>query len=354
MLLPSARSHDFLNLYTGASLALDGRFEELHNPAVQLEQERQFYPQRDPVVPFVRPPFYALILAPLALFPYNTAFIVWISVQCLLLIGCWIWGWWRFGPNALVFASFFLPGPLGIGTGQDCLVMLFLFVVAYELTEREHLFAAGCVLALMLIKFHLILLWPVALVLQRRWKMLSGFCAVAAVEAIVSLGLGGVKGARQYWALLHDKSLERLSPSPELMVNFQGLTENLGITDWWASAAVVGAVLLVFVIGVHNAPIWRMFCLTAVASLFVAPHVYAYDATLLLLPILLTIFHSSQPAPRIAATLFSTPVPFGFALAGKPYSIISSSAMVVLLLIFASESLRAPESTPIPAIPREA
>ena len=35
-------------------------------------------------------------------------------------------------------------------------------------------FASGALLAAMLIKFHLVLLWPLGLALQRRWKMLAG------------------------------------------------------------------------------------------------------------------------------------------------------------------------------------
>jgi len=332
-----ARQHDFLNLYTGGALALDGRFADLHDPDVQLERERRYVPRVDALVPFVRPAFYALLLAPLALLPYNTAFVVWIALQCCLLIGCWVWGARRFGPNALVFASFFLPPPLGIASGQDCVVLLALFILAYELHERNRPGWSGAVLAAMLIKFHLVLLWPLALLLQRRWRMLGGFCAMAGAEAAVSLALGGVRGAQTYVALLRNKSLEHLSPSPELMISYQGLAANLGITSFWAPAVMVAAVLAIFALAVFKAPLWRMFCLSALASLLIVPHVYGYDASLLLLPVWLAIFESVRPASRIAATLFSTPIPFGFALAGKPYAIVASASMLVVFLIFASE-----------------
>src|SRR5208283_650713 len=122
------------------------------------------------------------------------AFWVWIVLQSALLIGCWVWGFRRFGANALVFAAFSLPGPLGIASGQDCVVLLVLFIIAFALTERGKPLAGGAVLALMLIKFHLILLWPVALLLQRRWRMLGGFCAVALAEVCLTLALGGMQG----------------------------------------------------------------------------------------------------------------------------------------------------------------
>jgi hypothetical protein len=337
LILPAARSHDFLNIYTGASLAREGRFADLHDPEVQLARERRIFPQLPSLVPFVRPAFYAAFLMPLALLPYGTAFVVWIAVQSALLLACWAWIWRRFGADALVFAALFLPCPLGIASGQDCVMMLALFILAFELAERSRWFVAGAALALMLMKFHLILLWPVALLVQRRWRILAGFCATALALLGICIALGGINSLRVYAALIQNKSLDHLSPSPELMISFQGLLANLGIETPWASALLVGAAVVIFLWSLRAAPLWRMFALTAGASLWIVPHVYGYDASLLLLPILLTIFRSAAPASRIAATLLSTPVPFGFALAGRPWAIISSASVAVFLLLLASE-----------------
>jgi Glycosyltransferase family 87 len=344
LIAPGAKTQDFLNIYTGASLALDGKFATMHDVDVQLERERKFVPSTDVLRPFVRPSFYALLLAPLALIPFAEAFWVWMAVQSALLIGCWAWGFRRFGTNALVFAAFSLPGPLGVASGQDCVILLVLFIIAFELTDRGKLAAGGAVLALMLIKFHLILLWPVALVLQKRWKMLAGFCAMAAAEACVSLALGGTGGVRTYIALLRNKNLDRLSPSKELMICFQGLTENLGIQSPVVIGAIIGVIFLIFVFAVYKAPLWKMFAVTAVASILVAPHVYGYDATLLLLPFLLTIFNSQMAGSKIAATLLCTPVPFGFALAGKPYAIVASASLVIFLVLLAIDRADSPSS----------
>lgn len=337
LILPAARSHDFLNLYTGASLAREGHFADLHDPEVQLARERRIFPQLSALVPFVRPAFYAAFLMPLALLPYGTAFVVWIAAQSALLLACWAWIWRRFGADALVFAALFLPCPLGIASGQDCVMMLALFILAYELAERSRWFAAGAALALMLMKFHLILLWPMALLLQRRWRMLAGFCATALALVAICVALGGIGSLRIYAALLQNKSLDHLSPSPELMISFQGFLANLGIDARWASALLVGAAIIIFLWSVRAAPMWRLFALTAVASLWIVPHVYGYDASLLLLPILLTIFRSASPASRIAATLLSTPIPFGFALAGRPWAIVSSASVAIFLVLLASE-----------------
>jgi alpha-1,2-mannosyltransferase len=344
MITPGAKTQDFLNIYTGASLALDGQFAAMHDVDVQLARERKFVPSTDVLRPFVRPSFYALLLAPLALIPFKTAFWIWIAAQSALLIACGAWGFRRFGPNALVFAAFSLPGPLGVASGQDCVILLALFILAWELTDRANPATGGAVLALMLIKFHLILLWPVAFLLQRRWKMLGGFCAVALGEACVSLALGGTQGARTYLALLQNKNLDRLSPSKELMICFQGLTANLGIESPAWTVVIIAAIFLLFVFAVYKAPLWKMFAVTAVASLLVAPHVYGYDATLLLLPLLLTIFYSQLASTKIAATLLCTPLPFGFALAGRPYAIVASGSLVIFLLLLAIDRADSPSS----------
>ena len=310
---------------------------------MQLERERRYVPGTAELVPFVRPAFYALLLAPLALLPYNTAFAVWILLQSSLLIGCWLWAFRRFGYHALVFAAFFLPAPLGIASGQDCVVLLALFVLAFHLSERNRPVWSGVALAAMLIKFHLVLLWPVALLIQRRWRILAGFCAMAAAEAGLSILLGGFHGAALYVALLRNKSLDHLSPSPELMISFQGLAANLGL-PYAGALAIIALVIVAFLFAIRNAPLWRMFSITALASLLIAPHVYGYDAALLLLPIWLVIFESARPLSRIAATLLSTPVPFGFAMAGKPYALVSSASMLAFFLILVAENKREPRA----------
>ena len=347
MITPASKGHDFLNLYTAGSLALDGKFTTLHDPAVQLEREKRFAPSTKELIPFGRPLFYSLALAPLALIPFASAFWVFIVSQSLLLIGCWAWAARRFGSNALVFAALSLPAPLGIASGQDCTVFLALLIVAYELADRDKPIGAGAVLGLMLVKYHLMLLWPVALVLQRRWKMLAGFCAVGIAEVALSLALGGIEDARRYLALVRNSNLEDLSAYKELMISLQGFTANLGIESLWTIGAMTLAVVAIFVIAIPVAPLWRMFAITSVASLLIVPHVHGYDATLLLWPFLLTIFESQHPASKIAATLLCTPLAFGFALAGKPYAIVASASLLLFFLLLAYEKFATtPEGSP--------
>jgi hypothetical protein len=331
----NARRHDYLNLYTGAFMALHGRFAELHQPQAQLELERKIVPSTGSLVPFVRPAFYALLLAPMALLPYETAIWFWIALQSFFLIGCWGWGLRRFGPDALVFGALYLPTALGIANGQDCVILLVLVLCAYAFAEKGKFWASGVFLGLMLIKFHLVLLWPVALLLQRRWQMLGGFAAAAGLEAAVSLALGGAQGARSYVALLLNNDLDRLSPTPEFMISFQGLAANLNITSVTGRGAIIVGILVLFLLAIRKASLAETFTAVSVASLLVAPHVYGYDAALLLLGLWLTIFLGHRRAPRIAAALLATPIPFGLTLADKPWAAAASLALTAFLALLA-------------------
>jgi alpha-1,2-mannosyltransferase len=193
MVVASARLHDFLSFYTGASLARDGVFHGMYMPEVQLQHQRE-YAQLPELVPYIRPPFYALMLSPLAWLPFGPAFWVWLAAQAAALAGTWAWAFRRWGADALIFGSMYLPTALGIAHGQDCVLILLLVLGVYALAHREQHFLSGLMLGAGLIKFHLFLLWPVMLLIQRRWRMLAGACAAVTAELLISLLLPGPAG----------------------------------------------------------------------------------------------------------------------------------------------------------------
>jgi len=70
--------------------------------------------------------------------------------------------------------------------------------------------------------------------------------------------------------------------------------------------------------------------------LLVAPHVYGYDAGLLLASLWLAIFVCIEKWTRIAATLVTTPIPFLMTLAGSPWAAATPLALLVFLSTLAS------------------
>ncbi len=338
MVKPLALRHDFLSLYTGASLARDGQFYRLHSPDVQLARERAIVPQTTVLVPFIRPTFYAALLARLSLIDYRTAFLLWTIAQWLILAVCWWWGWKRFGPDALLWGALSLPAGLGIAHGQDAPLLLAILIAGFALAERGEDGWAGAVWSLALIKFNLLLCLPLAMLAMRRWRMLGGFASGGAFLTLFSLALGGVQDMQDYVAMLTGKGIERLSPTPEFMMNLQAIAANLGVPA--VPFYMVGATLVValLAIALHGAPLWRWVSSALIAGMLLSPHTYGYDATALLLVIWLVLFESHDARSRIVAAVFAVPLVPLTTLAGPPWAATTAVVLLFLLGALAAES----------------
>jgi hypothetical protein len=198
-------------------------------------------------------------------------------------------------------------------------------------------------------KFHLLLLVPLALLLTRRWRMLVGFCAAGAMEALLSPLLGGSGGATDYVRLLLAKDLSRLLPSPELTISLQSLRYNFGLEH--PAFALVLAVLAVLltILALREAPRWRFFSATMVGSALAVPHVYGYDASMLLLAVWLILFHSTSLVSRLGALALAAPIVFFCAFLGPPWSAAPSLTLLFLLSSLAWEANRPLEASGAPA-----
>ena len=274
LMVDSSREHDFASFYVGSSLALEGRFADLYDRNVQFGRQKEIAPNKDRLAPYLRPPFYLAVLAPLSLFSLHAAFWLWIVGHSLLLIACWLWAGRRFGPDALIFGALYLPTALGIASGQDCVLMLAMGIGFYHLADQRKDFPAGAVLALGLLKFHLLLLLPPAIILNRRWRMLAGYSATGGLLALSSIALIGLGGVQQYVSLLQAKDLSALCPSPELMINLSGLMANVRLESAFVWALLVVLVIGVAFVGVRGAPLWRWLSIGVVGSLLITHHVY--------------------------------------------------------------------------------
>ncbi len=323
LVVPIALKHDFLVTYTSARMAANGEYARLHDPKLMMERMKEIVPD-SLAPPVVRPHFYPFLLQPLAKLPLTTAFWLWVGIQSLTLFGCWAWAVKRFGPDALIWGALSIPCGLGIFHGQDCIFMLAIGIGGYALARSKNPWAAGAVWALALVKFHLVLFLAPAMFFSRRWKMLKGFSATAIALIAWCYALGGLEGLRNYVALLRNKDLERLNPTPESMISIQGLLANLHM-DYEALRIGLGVAILIaaaFALKKRQ-PLWRWTSLAITASLFAAPHVYGYDAAIFVLPIWLVQAYSKSTPVRIAFAVFATPLPFLVGMAGSPWSIIS-------------------------------
>lgn len=337
-ILPYARRHDFLSFYAGAGLIANGRLYDL---AEQSARERTLVPGLIYIAPYIRPPFYAAVLAPMARLPLAVAFALWVLAGIVTLLAIWAWAYRRHGPDSLVFCSLFLPAAYGIAHGQDCVFLLAILLAASLALERGRDRLAGSIAALVLVKFHLALLLVPAMVAGRRWRVLAGFSGVALIEAAASLAIIGPGGVRQYVALLTSRDLETLSPSPERMINVQALLINAGAGSWWLRALVVGAVVVFTCVVAWLTRHPAQWFWTAIAgSILVAPHAYQYDAALLLPPLLAGIFGPGVGKPeRIAAATAALPVVYLGTLVGPPWAAAGALALTVWFVLMGRRTM---------------
>ncbi len=309
-----ARDHDFMNLYTGGMLARTGHLADLYDFDVQIQRQDQIAPGISAHFPFVRPPFYALILSPISLLPFQAAFGVWIAIQVGLFLCVWAWAWRRFGHDSIIYCSLFLPAAVGIAHGQDCVVLSIVGLGVLEATERRKDSLAGALSALLLAKFHLFLLVPFAIAARRRWRMLAWYLGIAATLGLGSIALVGPEGARRYIALLTRKDLATLSPSPERMLGVRSIALNFGGGIWLEACLAIGVVALALwaawrVPDDESGQDWRWISAAILASLLLSPHTYEYDAAVLLAFVLAAVHlgktswvrgcrrHRADPAP---------------------------------------------------------
>jgi hypothetical protein len=328
---------DFLGFYIGFDLAKDGHFASMYNTDLQSSVQKRVYPEEKELSVFPRPVFYSIPFFWLAWFPLKVAFKIWLALQLALLLACCAWAWKRFGDDALIWGALSLPAFIGIASGQDTGLMLAIAVAGYVLAERGENFLAGAVWGLALAKFNLILLLPLAMLATRRYRMLGGFCTVAAVFGAITLRLLGFTGIQQYLALIQTKKFSKVNPSPELMMNVQGIAANLGEAGRWLTIPLTVLVLVLAFLAMRNAPLWAWTCSTFTASLLAVPHVFAYNAAILLLPIWLAYSQSTSKLTRIAAATYGVPLLYGLRFINEKLAAAVPLVLIVFLAGLARE-----------------
>ena len=302
---------DFTVYYGAAKMLREGRGTELYESDAEFEVQQQFTTDSDirrGPLPYIHPPFEALAFLPLTFLPYTAAFVVWEFVNLGMLGGIfallrralpslrkiatadWVIGALAFFP---VFANFH--------QGQDAILLLVFFVLAFSALNRNADFAAGCWLGVGVLKFQFVV--PVALILifWRGRKFAQGFALVTAAAVAVSIALVGWHEALWYpsyaWQIV--TSVHKGGLPARLMPNLVGLLggwpvlEDLG----WPLRALAAAgslgllgMLVAMKDRVRESGRFNLgFACVVILSLIGSYNTNTYDLTLLILPLALLV-----------------------------------------------------------------
>lgn len=300
---------DFSIFYTAGTILHRGNANHLYDSALQFRVQQEFASQvyiRQGALPYNHPPFEALLFLPLALFSYPVAYAAWDFLNLAILAalplllrphvpllqrGSVVF-WW------LAELAFF-PTFIALLQGQDSLLLLLLFSLAYVALKKNQEFAAGCWLGLGLFRFHLVLPLVLILLLNKKGKALFGFLVSAVSLGLISLAVVGWREALSYpgyvWKV--ENSTGSAASLLSAMPNLRGLTHT--ILPWTPRVAVavsiVSAIVLLWAAFQWNDRRLELsFSLASVATILVSYHVLAHDLCLLLPPLALLADHFDQ------------------------------------------------------------
>ncbi|HUZ87999.1 MAG TPA: glycosyltransferase 87 family protein [Candidatus Baltobacterales bacterium] len=294
---------DFFSFYAAAKLYVLQGGSAVYSLALQKQFEVQITGQPAAqfiVLPYYHPPYYTLLIAPLAYLDYRGAYYAMAAFNAILvvaLIVILVRTSLRVHGRAVIVAAAMIAGffPLFVTflQGQSDLVVLVPLAAAYAAWARGRQGWAGMFSALALAKPQLLLLVPVLFIARRAWRALASFAgAVLALGllSVVTFGLGAVidyLGQVGTWAIGG-----RLPTNGQLVYTDTAVYSLRNILNALSGGeqAVGFAILLLLLALAALSLSWRPdkprldFGLAVAASLVLSPHQNIHDLALMVIP----------------------------------------------------------------------
>jgi len=297
------RGPDFFNFYAAARLYVTQGGSAVYDIALQRQAELEITgqdPSRFIVLPYFHPPYYTLLISPLAFLDYRHAYYAMAAFNVLLaaaLIAILVTtslsvrgrGWLVAGA---MIAGFF-PLFVTVLQGQSDLVVLVPLAAAYAAWARGRYEWAGAFSALALAKPQLLLLIPVLFIARRAWRALAAFAGVLAGLGLLSIATFGVGAVLGYLNAVGTWAVTGRLPNTDQLVYTDPAVYSLrnileAVPGGGKVVAFVVLVLLLALVALSLS--WRPdkprldFALAIAASLVLSPHQNVHDLALLVIP----------------------------------------------------------------------
>jgi GT2 family glycosyltransferase len=299
----SLRGPDFFNFYAAAKLYLTGGGSAVYDMAMQRQMELQVTghdPSSFILLPYFHPPYYTLLIAPLAYLNYRDAYYVMAAFNVVLviaLVAILVKTSLRIHGRGWLVASAMIGGffPLFVTVlqGQSDLVVLVPLAGAYASWARGRYALAGALSALALSKPQLLLLIPILFIARRAWRALAAFAGVLLALGVVSVAGFGLGPVMTYVTVVGRWAITGQLPNTAHLIYTDPAIYSLrAILDAIPGGGqVVALVILVLLLAfVALSLSWRPdkprldFALAIAASLVLSPHQNVHDLALLVIP----------------------------------------------------------------------
>jgi hypothetical protein len=296
------RGPDFVSFYAAARLYVLKGGSAVYDLAQQKQFELQVIPQnadRFIVLPYFHPPYYTLLIAPVAALSYRGAYYAMAAFNILLVAALIvilvrnslsIHGRGAFVAAAMI-AGFF-PLFVTVLQGQSDLVVLVPLAAAYTAWVKGRHGWAGIFSALALAKPQLLLLVPVLFVARRAWRALAGFVGVVAALGLVSVLGFGLNAVLTYLGLVGAWAIGGKLPTNGQLVYTDTAAYSLrNILEAVPGGGYIAlAVLILLLVLAALSLSWRPdkprldFALAVAASLVLSPHQNVHDLAIMVIP----------------------------------------------------------------------
>jgi Glycosyltransferase family 87 len=298
---------DFTIFYSAGKIVRQGLGPLLYNAQTQYRIQQEFASEvrtRQGPLPYNHPPFEAALFVPFTYAPYPLAFALWDLTNLAMLIMLpfllrphlrqlqnYSWPLWVLA--SMVFAPIFVA----LIQGQDAVLLLFFYALAFDCLKKNHDSFAGGWIGLGLFKPHLVIPFIFLLLVQGRRKILYGFLPVATVLVLISAAIVGGEGIRRYplYAVRLESTLAGGSIVPSDMPNLRGVMNMLfpDVPQIITVVFVISLGLLLFAAfecrKIGTSLFDLKFSLAAIATVLVSYHALIYDLSMLLIPVVLLV-----------------------------------------------------------------
>ena len=344
----------FRQLYTAGYMVRTGHSRELYDYSAQKLFQDQLVSREPVLMPFIRPPFDALVFVPFSFLSYSSAYIAFLILSIALLaasvrlLRTWT-GNLRANHKWLPIAIFasFVPVASALMLGQDSILLLALLSGSMLALEKERDVTAGALAGLGLFKFHLLIPLALLLLCWKRFRFFAGFSSVAAALALVSTWVASPGQIRFYAGSLlsigqdgNDGTHELLRyPLPiTMMASVHGLINGLfgaSIQRTIITLLLAAGVLLWVAIAVPKAcrTQW-VIPIALTASVLASYYLFVYDLTILLLPLTVALNWSTAPVRMKTGRLLSVSSALVFLAPAGMFFLPSYFYLVSLPLFF--------------------
>ena len=361
----SLKGPDFLSFYAEARLFLARGGGAIYDFGVQKafqEEVTRQWPGQFALLPYIHPPYYTFLIAPLGYFDYRTAYYLWTAIGLFLALVVTALlvavsdgsTFYRVAIAALIAG--YLPLFVTLLQGQSDLVALLPLVGAYVAWSRGREGWAGVLTGLALVKPQLLILLPVLFLARRRWRALVGMAAVAAALTAASLVFAGPRAIVDYFSIAFEWAIDPAEQPQiaETAYTLRGLVEHLP-GGRMPALGVLAVLLFLTALALSWRPDRRRldFALAVAASVVLSPFANLHDLTLLVLPAFALAELARERALRWPGAALGVLV-VGYAATTTTLLVGPAAAAVAALLVAAYlvvERLAVrPDSVPLPEL----